>query len=120
MAEERPTSVSSVEPTHEAELSQSPRPAKQRPKEFRPILPPFRYMATKQLTLTRRLAVSAWVLGLIVWIGCRGWPFGRSTLFIVLTSGLAALSIGRRHLYQLILDWSPFFLFLVAYDNTRT
>ncbi|WP_296105644.1 phosphatase PAP2 family protein [uncultured Corynebacterium sp.] len=77
-------------------------------------------MSTKQLALTRRLAVSAWVLGLIVWITFRGWPFGRSTLFIVLTSGLAALSIGRRHLYQLILDWSPFFLFLVAYDNTRT
>ncbi|MCF6794172.1 phosphatase PAP2 family protein [Corynebacterium pseudokroppenstedtii] len=38
----------------------------------------------------------------------------------MLTSGLAALSIGRRHLYQLIVDWSPFFLFLVAYDNTRT
>lgn len=121
MAErERPTSVPSVEPTHEAELSQSSRSAKQRPKEFRPILPPFRYMSAKQLTITRRLAVSVWVLGLIMWITFRGWPFGRSTLFIVLTSGLAALSIGRRHLYQLILDWSPFFLFLVAYDKTRT
>lgn len=117
---ERPTSVPSVEPTHEAERSQSSRLAKQSPKEFRPILPPFRYMSTKQLTFTRRLAVSVWVLGLIAWITFRGWPFGRSTLFIVLTSGLAALSIGRRHLYQLIVDWSPFFLFLVAYDNTRT
>ncbi|WP_239454891.1 phosphatase PAP2 family protein [Corynebacterium kroppenstedtii] len=121
MAEgERHASVPSVEPTYEAELSQSPRPATQGPKEFRPILPPFRYMSTKQLRLTRRLAVSAWILGLILWIAFRGWPFGRSSIFIVLTSGLAALSIGRRHFYQLILDWSPFFLFLVAYDKTRT
>ncbi|MEJ4112453.1 phosphatase PAP2 family protein [Corynebacterium kroppenstedtii] len=121
MAErERRHSVPSVEPAYEAELAASPRPSGVEPKQFRPLLPPFRRMSSQQLRVTRRVAVAVWAVALSMWVVFCGWPFGRLSLFIVLTTGLAALSIGRRHVYQLVVDWSPFFLFLVAYDATRT
>jgi membrane-associated phospholipid phosphatase len=50
-----------------------------------------------------------------------GVPTGRQTIAIIIVSGLAISAIGRgwRRLGQVLLDWLPFTLVLMAYDKTR-
>ena len=73
----------------------------------------------------RALAVLRWV-AIVVWLTVvvfrtwtTGWAFNRELLLVYVCTGLLAASIGRHRMLQVILDWLPFALVLVAYDLSR-
>jgi len=73
----------------------------------------------RDLTMVRRIAVTAWFLVMAVHIYLEGLAWDRTRLIILLCLGLAAASIGRRRFITIILDWAPFALILILYDWTR-
>jgi membrane-associated phospholipid phosphatase len=60
----------------------------------------------------------AWLVKTIVLVGV---PTGREELAAIIIVGLAITSLGRgwRRLAQVLLDWLPFTIVLMAYDQTR-
>lgn len=73
----------------------------------------------RDLTMVRRIAVTAWFVLMGVHIALEGLAFDRTRLIILMCLGLAAASIGRRRFITIILDWAPFALILILYDWTR-
>jgi hypothetical protein len=68
-----------------------------------------------------RLAVSAWVVGLVWFCLTQGFPFDRANQTLWILSGLVAASIGRPlgSMKRIFIDWVPFILVLYAYDYSR-
>ncbi len=62
----------------------------------------------RDLTMVRRIAVTAWFVLMGVHIALEGLAFDRTRLIILMCLGLAAASIGRRRFITIILDWAPF------------
>jgi hypothetical protein len=69
----------------------------------------------------RRTAIVLYFVGLIVWSAEYGIPVQRELVILWTVGALACASIGRhpRQIVQLVLDWLPMVLVLVAYDFTR-
>ncbi len=69
----------------------------------------------------RRAAAALYFLALAVIIVHWGVPTGRQTIAVLLVVGLATTRIGAgwRALLQVVLDWLPFTIVLIAYDKTR-
>jgi membrane-associated phospholipid phosphatase len=69
-----------------------------------------------------RLGVSLlYVLVLVLVVLVYGVPTGRQTIAVIIVSGLAISAVGKgwRRLGQVLVDWLPFTLVLMAYDKTR-
>ncbi|MGC5248750.1 phosphatase PAP2 family protein [Gordonia sp. DT219] len=73
----------------------------------------------RDLTMVRRIAITAWVLFMVWQITVYGLAFDRTRLIVLLCLGLIAASIGRRKIITVLLDWAPFALILMLYDWTR-
>jgi hypothetical protein len=58
------------------------------------------------------------LLGIVLAVGV---PTGRQTIAVLIVIGLAITRLGQgwRRLYQVLVDWLPFTLVLMAYDKTR-
>jgi hypothetical protein len=69
--------------------------------------------------LTRRVVLAIWAVLLVWQIVARGIPFDREGLLLWLGTGLAAASLGRRSVGQVVVDFLPFALVLIAYDYLR-
>jgi hypothetical protein len=72
------------------------------------------------LPVARYLAIAVWA----VVVGYRtltdGFPFNRELLLLYICTGLLAASIGQgRRMLDVVRDWLPFALVLVAYDFSR-
>ncbi|HZE67903.1 MAG TPA: phosphatase PAP2 family protein [Sporichthyaceae bacterium] len=68
---------------------------------------------------TRSVVLTIWG-ALLVWqILGRGVPFDREGLLLWIGTGLGAASLGRRSVGQLVIDFLPFALVLIAYDYLR-
>jgi membrane-associated phospholipid phosphatase len=69
----------------------------------------------------RLAAMAGYAATVVVVVALTGVPTGRQAIAILIVSGLAISTIGRgwRRLGQVLLDWLPFTLVLVAYDKTR-
>jgi hypothetical protein len=72
-------------------------------------------------TTVRRVALIAYAIVLGWWSGKYGVPIGRDYIFTWAFIGLAVASIGKswRSIRDLIVDWTPFLLVVVAYDFSR-
>lgn len=70
---------------------------------------------------TRRAALLVYIAVLVVVVSKNGVPTGRGTIAAIIVSGLAISAIGQgwRRLWQVLRDWLPFTLVLLAYDRTR-
>src|SRR4051794_37776261 len=62
----------------------------------------------------------------LIWATVFGWdmyrdgiPYWRSDLLLSLVIGLAALSIGKRNILTVVVDFLPFALVLIVYDQLR-
>jgi membrane-associated phospholipid phosphatase len=66
-------------------------------------------------------AVLVYAAALVVIVLDKGVPTGRQSIAIIIVSGLciSAIGAGWRQLGQVLLDWLPFTLVLIAYDKTR-
>ena len=69
----------------------------------------------------RRAAIVLYFIGLIVWSANYGIPVQRELVVLWVCGALVCASIGRHpyQIVQLVLDWLPMMLVLVAYDFTR-
>ena len=67
----------------------------------------------------RIVAVSVWVVALVIFCYRQGIPIDRSRLIAWTIAGLMAASIGRRPLWTVVRDWLALALLLIAYDLTR-
>ena len=71
------------------------------------------------MKLWRAVAIAVW-LAVVVWhLVFLGLAFDRTRLLLLLCTGLAAASIGRRRVITVVIDWLPFALILLLYDFTR-
>jgi membrane-associated phospholipid phosphatase len=74
----------------------------------------------RRLTIARRIAVTSWAAVVVYRTATTGFAFNRELLLLYICTGLLAASIGQgRRMLQVILDWLPFALVLVAYDLSR-
>lgn len=64
-------------------------------------------------------AIVLWAAGLGVQIAVAGVPFDRQGVMAWIAAGLLAVSIGRRPLWTVVVDWLPFASVLVIYDYAR-
>jgi hypothetical protein len=71
------------------------------------------------LTVARRIAISVWLVAVIVYTATVGFAFNRELLLLVIGTGLAAGSIGHRKVLLVIRDWLPFAAVLLLYDISR-
>ncbi|MDT5235357.1 MAG: hypothetical protein QOD36_3471 [Mycobacterium sp.] len=72
------------------------------------------------LTIARRTAIATWAVVVVYRTATTGFAFNREMLLLYICSGLLAASIGQgRRMLQVIRDWLPFALVLVAYDLSR-
>lgn len=67
----------------------------------------------------RRAAIAVWALVVATLAGTRVMSFGFVPIMVVVVTGLAAASIGRRNPLLVVRDWLPFGLVLFAYESTR-
>jgi len=81
------------------------------------------YAATTRqyrLTLTRRAAITVWVLVVAYRTLTDGLAFNRELLLVYIATGLIAASIGWGHkVFAVVCDWLPFALVLLVYDLSR-
>jgi hypothetical protein len=73
----------------------------------------------RRLIRTRRAAVVVWVIVVVFRTWTTGFAFNRELLLVYICTGLLAASIGRRRMWQVVVDWLPFALVLVVYDLSR-
>lgn len=92
---------SSIALTHGADLPSPPRRA-------------------RRLRIARWVAVAVWAT-VIVWRTVTdGFAFNRELVLVYICTGLIAASIGQgRRVFQVVRDWLPFALVLIAYDLSR-
>jgi membrane-associated phospholipid phosphatase len=69
----------------------------------------------------RRTAIVLYFAGLVLWSASYGIPVQRELVILWTCGALLCASIGRHpwQIVQLVLDWLPIVLILVAYDFTR-
>jgi PAP2 superfamily protein len=69
----------------------------------------------------RRTAIVLYFAGLVIWSANYGIPVQRELVILWTCGAIVCASIGRhpRQIVQLVLDWLPMVLVLVAYDFTR-
>jgi membrane-associated phospholipid phosphatase len=82
------------------------------------ILRPLRGMGWDHV----RWSAYAVYAAVLVWVvAVKGVPTGRTSLAVIIISGLAFTSIGRgwRQARRVVVDWLPFTAVLLAYDQTR-
>jgi hypothetical protein len=73
----------------------------------------------RDLRVWRWVATAAWLGIVIAHLVFIGLAFDRTRLILLMCLGLAAMSIGRRRVITVIIDWLPFAAILVLYDLTR-
>lgn len=71
--------------------------------------------------LVRRIGLAIYALVIVLWSARYGIPVQRELVIAWVCGALAVVSLGRppRQLLQLVVDWLPIVLVLVAYDFTR-
>ena len=86
-----------------------------------PAVEPFQTTRAQRWALVRRIALAAWVVGLLAYTFGIGIPVQRELVMGWICAGLAAGSIGRspREIVLLLRDWVPLALILVVYDLSR-
>lgn len=67
----------------------------------------------------RWAAVTIWAVVFAAWMWQNGIPWLRTDLLVWLAPGLLAATIGKRNMLTVIVDFLPFALVLIAYDNLR-
>ncbi|WP_018179054.1 phosphatase PAP2 family protein [Jongsikchunia kroppenstedtii] len=67
----------------------------------------------------RRLAIACWAAAVVTLAVTRTLSFGTSYILLIVGTGIAALSIGRRNVLLVARDWLPFGILLGVYDMTR-
>jgi membrane-associated phospholipid phosphatase len=69
----------------------------------------------------RQAAFAGYAAALATMVLLTGVPTSRQTIGVIMISGLAVSTLGHgwRRLGQVLLDWLPFTLVLIAYDKTR-
>lgn len=69
----------------------------------------------------RRIGLAIYALAIVLWSANYGIPVQRELVIAWVCGALAITSLGRppRQLLQLVIDWMPIVLVLVAYDFTR-
>lgn len=74
----------------------------------------------RRLRIARWVAVAVWAT-VVVWRTVTdGFAFNRELLLVYICTGLIAASIGQgRRVFQVVRDWLPFALVLIAYDLSR-
>ncbi|MBI5340721.1 MAG: phosphatase PAP2 family protein [Mycolicibacterium rufum] len=74
----------------------------------------------RRLRIARWVAVAVWAT-VVVWrTVIDGFAFNRELLLVYICTGLIAASIGQgRRVFQVVRDWLPFALVLIAYDLSR-
>ena len=74
----------------------------------------------RRLRIARWVAVVVWAT-VVVWRTVTdGFAFNRELLLVYICTGLIAASIGQgRRVFQVVRDWLPFALVLIAYDLSR-
>lgn len=95
------------------------RPGPPEPPSGTPASPPPRRVLGVPVAWIRRTAVATWVVVLAISVARSGVPIDREAIIVWIATGLLALSIGRRPLWTVAVDWLPFALVLVVYDLTR-
>jgi hypothetical protein len=65
------------------------------------------------------VAIGAWLAAFGFQIAYFGVPLDREAVMGWIALGIGALSIGRRSLWTVLVDWLPFALVLIAYDFAR-
>jgi hypothetical protein len=65
------------------------------------------------------VAIGIWVGALVTEVWVAGVPLDRQGVLVWVASGLLAMSIGRRPLWTVAVDWLPFAAVLIIYDYTR-
>jgi membrane-associated phospholipid phosphatase len=85
---------------------------------YRGVLRPIHAVGWRRIRIVGGLLFFAWLVKTIVLVGV---PTGREELAAIIIVGLAISSLGRgwRRLSQVVIDWLPFTLILMAYDQTR-
>ena len=67
-----------------------------------------------------QVAVTVWALSVVAVIALWGIPQGRPELFLIITFGLIAASVGNRRAWAGVArDWVPLFVILSVYDTLR-
>ena len=74
---------------------------------------------TNRLTLIRRIAIGAWLSGIVIWTLTSGLALNRELILLYVCTGLLAAGIGRRRVLLIVRDWLPFALVLIVYDLSR-
>jgi len=89
--------------------------------EVSPQSPPVPTASSDRLLrLIRIIAVAAWAITIITLTVVNGFAFNRELLLLYISTGLIAASIGQvRRVVQVVVDWLPFALLLMAYDLSR-
>ncbi len=74
-----------------------------------------------RIAIVRRLALSGYAFFFVLWTLRYGVSVQRELVIAWIVGGLACASIGRspQEIAQLVADWLPMALFLLAYDYTR-
>lgn len=69
----------------------------------------------------RRIGLAVYALAIVLWSANYGIPVQRELVIAWVCGALAVFSLGRppRQLLQLVLEWLPIVLVLIAYDYTR-
>lgn len=73
----------------------------------------------RRLTLLRRVAVTVWLVIIVVRTATTGLAFNRELILLYVCTGLLAASIGRRRVILIVRDWLPFAVVLLVYDLSR-
>jgi hypothetical protein len=71
------------------------------------------------LTFLRWCAIVVWVFAVARQCWYFGIPFDREGLMLWLATGVAALTLGKRNVASVVIDWLPFAAVLIAYDYAR-
>jgi len=74
----------------------------------------------RRFRIARWVAIAVWA-AVVVWrTATDGFAFNRELLLVYICTGLVAASIGQgRRVFQVVRDWLPFALVLIAYDLSR-
>ena len=73
------------------------------------------------LTIARRIAIATWAVVVLYRTITKGFAFNRELLLVYICAGLIAASIGQgRRILDVVRDWLPFAVVLVAYDLSRS
>jgi hypothetical protein len=76
--------------------------------------------APRRLMTPTQVAVAVWTVAVAAVVAAWGLPQGRPELFLIITFGLIAASVGNpRSWARVARDWVPLFVILTVYDTLR-